>query len=272
MHQSPHDQEDLFMATLALFEVSSIQTPTALFSFISGRDQHLSNSKEDSKESQLSLKTFQGGLERTASRPYSPSSHPITISIDKIDPSPIHLIDPASVPATFGIKDFKAPDQGEAMVFYSEEEDSFDSSPYSNIDETDQAWSSKEDGCERSCSADEYSSSEYDPGEESPEPEPPDHSQANTRFYKKGEEDECDPYPTQACNPLKKSLMPASYGVTPYKVPGRSKSTTARKAQSTPAATKKQCRTKRGNTSDYLVFSGSSMDPEVYLRWEADMK
>ncbi|WZZ36416.1 hypothetical protein YC2023_019817 [Brassica napus] len=53
------DQEDLFMATLALFGVSSIQTPTALFSFISGRDQHLPNSKEDSKEAQLSLKTVQ---------------------------------------------------------------------------------------------------------------------------------------------------------------------------------------------------------------------
>ncbi|KAL0683704.1 hypothetical protein Bca4012_050552 [Brassica carinata] len=179
------------------------------------------------------------------------------------------------------------------MEYYSEEEDSFDSSQDSNIDETDQAWSSKEDGCERSCSADEYSSSEYgdDPGEESPEPEPPDHSQGNTRFYKKGscrenkswsidtdseismgEEDECDPYPTQACNPLKKSLTPASYGVTPYKVPGRSTPTTARKAQSTPAATKKQSRTERGNTPDYLVFSGSSMDPGVYLRWEDDMK
>ncbi|WZZ20541.1 LOW QUALITY PROTEIN: hypothetical protein YC2023_121928 [Brassica napus] len=124
------------------------------------------------------------------------------------------------------------------MEYYSEEEDSFDSSQCSDIDETDQAWSSKEDGCERSCSADEYSSSEYgdDPGEESPEPKPPDHSQGNTRFYKKGgcrenkswsidtdseismgEEDECDPHPTQACNPLKKSLTPASYGVTPYK-------------------------------------------------------
>ncbi|XP_033139472.1 uncharacterized protein LOC117131450 [Brassica rapa] len=179
------------------------------------------------------------------------------------------------------------------MEYYSEEEDSVDSSQCSDIDETDQAWSSKEDGCERSCSADEYSSSEYgdDPGEESPEPKPPDHSQGNTRFYKKGgcrenkswsidtdseismgEEDECDPHPTQACNPLKKSLMPASYGVTPYKVPGRSKSTTARKAQSTPAATKKQSRTERGNTPDYLVFSGSSMDPGVYLRWEDDMK
>ncbi|WZZ15352.1 hypothetical protein YC2023_108441 [Brassica napus] len=173
-------------------------------------------------------------------------------------------------------------DRRDAMEYYSEEEDSFDSSQCSDIDETDQAWSSKEDGCERSCSADEYSSSEYgdDPGEESPEPKPPDHSQGNTRFYKKGgcrenkswsidtdseismgEEDECDPHPTQACNPLKKSLTPASYGVTPYKVPGRSKSTTARKAQSTPAATKKQSRTERGNTPDYLVFSGSSMDP-----------
>lgn len=179
------------------------------------------------------------------------------------------------------------------MEYYSEEEDSFDSSQCSDIDETDQAWSSKEDGCERSCSADEYSSSEYgdDPGEESPEPKPPDHSQGNTRFYKKGgcrenkswsidtdseismgEEDECDPHPTQVFNPLKKSLTPASYGVTPYKVPGRSKSTTARKAQSTPAATKKQSRTARGNTPDYLVFSGSSMDPGVYLRWEDDMK
>ncbi|KAL0813201.1 hypothetical protein Bca101_069644 [Brassica carinata] len=119
------------------------------------------------------------------------------------------------------------------MKYYSEE-DSFDSSQDSNIDETDQAWSSKEDGCERSCSADEYSSSEYgdDP-----------------------EEDECDTYPTQACNPLKKSLRPASYGVTPYKVPGRSKPIPARKAQSTPAATKKQSRAERGNTPDYLVFS-----------------
>ncbi|CAH8360643.1 unnamed protein product [Eruca vesicaria subsp. sativa] len=44
------------------------------------------------------------------------------------------------------------------------------------------------------------------------------------------------------------------------------------KAQSTPAAAKKQVRTERGNTPDYLVFSGSSKDPEVYLKWEADMK
>ncbi|KAF3537733.1 hypothetical protein F2Q69_00024604 [Brassica cretica] len=63
MHQSPHDQEDLFMATLALFGVSSIQTPTALLSFISGRDQHLPNGKEDSKEAQLSLKTVQDSLD-----------------------------------------------------------------------------------------------------------------------------------------------------------------------------------------------------------------
>ncbi|KAF3572771.1 hypothetical protein F2Q69_00058554 [Brassica cretica] len=118
------------------------------------------------------------GLKGTASRPSSPSFHPVFFLTDKIDPSPIHLIDPASQPATFG----------EAMEYYSEEEDSFDSSQDSNIDETDRAWSSKEDGCERSCSADEYSSSEYgdDPGEKSPEPEPPDHSQGNIRFYKKG--------------------------------------------------------------------------------------
>nr|VDD59714.1 unnamed protein product [Brassica oleracea] len=45
------------------------------------------------------------------------------------------------------------------MEYYSEEEDSFDSSQDSNIDETDQAWSNKEDGCEGSFSADEYSSS-----------------------------------------------------------------------------------------------------------------
>ncbi|WZZ51165.1 hypothetical protein YC2023_051272 [Brassica napus] len=76
-----------------------------------------------------------------------------------------------------------------------------------------------------------------------------------------GEEDECDPYPTQGCNPLKKSLTPASYGVTPYK-----------KSSINTAATKKQSRTERGNTPDYLVFSGSSMDPGVYSRWEDDMK
>ncbi|KAF3599189.1 hypothetical protein F2Q69_00034300 [Brassica cretica] len=158
------------------------------------------------------------------------------------------------------------------MEYYSEEEDSFDSSQDSNIDETDQAWSNKEDG---SC----------------PEPKPPDHYQNNTRLYKEevgrgnkswssdtdseismGEEDERDTYPNQDCNPLKKALKPSNYGVTSYIVPVELKPTGTRKAQSTSAATKRQDRTGRGNTPDYLVFSGSSKDPEVYLKWEDDMK
>ncbi|KAF8048237.1 hypothetical protein N665_2594s0001, partial [Sinapis alba] len=119
------------------------------------------------------------------------------------------------------------------------------------IDESDQAWSSKDGGCERSWYTDEYSSPEYgeDPGEEGPEPEPPDHSQGNTRLCKNGagrenkswsndtdseismgEENECDTHPNHDYNPLHKALKPASYGVTPYK------------------------------------------DPEAYLKWEADMK
>ncbi|KAL0873873.1 hypothetical protein Bca101_023578 [Brassica carinata] len=64
------------------------------------------------------------------------------------------------------------------MADYSDEERSYDSSQDSDFDETDQAWSSEEDGCDGSCSDDNYSMSEYgdDPDEAYPEPEPPDHS------------------------------------------------------------------------------------------------
>ena len=56
------------------------------------------------------------------------------------------------------------------MEDYSEEEESYDSSQDSNHDETDQGWSSEEDGSNGSWSADEYSNSDYenDPGEEVP--------------------------------------------------------------------------------------------------------
>ncbi|KAL0846908.1 hypothetical protein Bca101_020154 [Brassica carinata] len=171
------------------------------------------------------------------------------------------------------------------MGDYSEEERSYDPSQDSYFDETDQAWSSKEDGCERSWSTDEYSSSEYgdNPGEESPEPEPPDHSQSHTRLYKKGvglenkswsndthsdseismgEEDERDTYPKQDSSPQNKVWESASYGITSYKALVQPTSTSTRKTQSTSAATKKQSRTGCGNTSDYPVFSGSSKDPE----------
>lgn len=72
------------------------------------------------------------------------------------------------------------------MEDHSEEENFYDSSQGSSMSETDQAWSSEEDGCHGSCSDDDYSSSEYgdDPGEPCPEPKPPDHSQNNTRLYK----------------------------------------------------------------------------------------
>lgn len=58
------------------------------------------------------------------------------------------------------------------MGDYSEEEGSYDSNQDSNLDETDQAWSSEEDGCDGSCSDDNYSMSEYgyDPDEAYPEP------------------------------------------------------------------------------------------------------
>ncbi|KAL0876958.1 hypothetical protein Bca101_026663 [Brassica carinata] len=156
------------------------------------------------------------------------------------------------------------------MGDYSEEERSYDPSQDSYFDETDQAWSSKEDGCERSWSTDEYSSSEYgdNPGEESPEPEPPDHSQSHTRLYKKGVGLENKSW----SNDTHSDSEITSYGITSYKALVQPTSTSTRKTQSTSAATKKQSRTGCGNTSDYPVFSGSSKDPEVYLRWEDDMK
>ncbi|KAF8047927.1 hypothetical protein N665_2761s0001 [Sinapis alba] len=147
-------------------------------------------------------------------------------------------------------KDMEEEDSWQEDQSMTDEEDSWqEDQPI--IDESDQAWSSKDGGCERSWSTDEYSSPEYreDPGEEGPEPEPPDHSQGNTRLCKNGagqenkswsndtdseismgEEDERDTYPNHDYNPLHKALKPASYGVTPYK------------------------------------------DPEAYLKWEADMK
>ena len=42
------------MATLTLFGVSSIQTSTAIFLSVNGRDQHLSSSQEGPKEVILS--------------------------------------------------------------------------------------------------------------------------------------------------------------------------------------------------------------------------
>ncbi|KAL0743373.1 hypothetical protein Bca4012_084886 [Brassica carinata] len=68
------------------------------------------------------------------------------------------------------------------MGDYSEDENSYDSNQDSNLDETDQAWSSEEDGCDGSCSDDNYSMSEYgdDPDEAYPEPEPPDYSHEDT--------------------------------------------------------------------------------------------
>ncbi|XP_056847482.1 acidic leucine-rich nuclear phosphoprotein 32-related protein 2-like [Raphanus sativus] len=68
------------------------------------------------------------------------------------------------------------------MGDYLEDESSYDSSQDSELDETDQAWSNEEDGCDESCSDDNYSMSEYgdDPDEAYPEPEPPDYSYEDT--------------------------------------------------------------------------------------------
>ncbi|XP_056852000.1 uncharacterized protein LOC130501138 [Raphanus sativus] len=68
------------------------------------------------------------------------------------------------------------------MGDYSEDESSYDASQGSDLDETDQAWSNEEEGCDGSCSDDNYSMSEYgdDPDEAYPEPEPPDYSYEDT--------------------------------------------------------------------------------------------
>ena len=44
----------------------------------------------------------------------------------------------------------------DTMGNYSEDENSYDSIQGSDLDETDQAWSSEEDGCDGSCSDDDY--------------------------------------------------------------------------------------------------------------------
>ena len=68
------------------------------------------------------------------------------------------------------------------MGDYSEDENSYDITQGSDLDETDQAWSNEEDGCDGSSSDDYYSISEYgdDPGEAYPEPEPHDYSHEDT--------------------------------------------------------------------------------------------
>ncbi|XP_013678897.1 uncharacterized protein LOC103848648 [Brassica rapa] len=70
------------------------------------------------------------------------------------------------------------------MADYFEEESSYESSQGSDLDETDQAWSNKEDGCDGSCSDGNYSMSEYGdhPSEAYPEPEPPDYSHGDTSY------------------------------------------------------------------------------------------
>ena len=70
------------------------------------------------------------------------------------------------------------------MADYFEEESSYESSQGSDLDEADQAWSGEEDGCDGSCSDDNYSMSEYgdDPAEAYPEPEPPDYSHGDTSY------------------------------------------------------------------------------------------
>ncbi|WZZ39406.1 hypothetical protein YC2023_035665 [Brassica napus] len=70
------------------------------------------------------------------------------------------------------------------MADYFEEESSYESSQGSDLDEADQAWSDEEDGCDGSCSDDNYSMSEYgdDPAEAYPEPEPPDYSHGDTSY------------------------------------------------------------------------------------------
>ncbi|KAL0815320.1 hypothetical protein Bca101_071764 [Brassica carinata] len=70
------------------------------------------------------------------------------------------------------------------MADYFEEESSYESSQGSDLDEADQAWSDEEDGCDGSCSDDNYSMSEYrdDAAEAYPEPEPPDYSHGDTSY------------------------------------------------------------------------------------------
>ncbi|KAG7543365.1 Transposase MuDR plant [Arabidopsis thaliana x Arabidopsis arenosa] len=128
---------------------------------------------------------------------------------------------------------------------------------------------------------DDYASSEYedDPGGEEGEPEPPDRCptsqhhtepqtatttsiQANPYVYEDDCEPEGDSYVGYQYHFPKRKENTSHHGVATYRVQTRS----------TPAIPKKRSNKVCDYTSNSLIFTGTSKDPEVYLSWENNMK
>ncbi|KAF2617663.1 hypothetical protein F2Q68_00039310 [Brassica cretica] len=131
------------------------------------------------------------------------------------------------------------------MADYFEEESSYESSQGSDLDEPDQAWSNEEDGCDGSCSDDNYSMSEYGdvPAEAYPEAEPPDYSHGDTSYQGDLEEER---------------EQEEDFSETGEVYGGEVCS------QSGEAENKKSLMLKRDH--------GHEQGPESYLRWEQDME
>ncbi|CAL9219829.1 unnamed protein product, partial [Arabidopsis halleri] len=128
---------------------------------------------------------------------------------------------------------------------------------------------------------DDYASSEYEeePGGEEHEPEPPDrfptsqhHTepqtatttwiQPNPYVYEDEYEREGDSYVGYQYHSPKRKENSSHHGVATYRVQTRT----------TPASPKKRSNKVCDYTSNSLIFTGTSKDPEVYLRWETNMK
>ncbi|KAG7547974.1 Integrase catalytic core [Arabidopsis suecica] len=128
---------------------------------------------------------------------------------------------------------------------------------------------------------DDYASSEYEeePGGEEHEPEPPDrfptsqhHTepqtatttwiQPNPYVYEDEYEREGDSYVGYQYRSPKRKENTSHHGVASYRVQTRTSSASPKKRSN------KVC----DYTSNSLIFTGTSKDPEVYLRWETNMK
>ena len=73
-------------------------------------------------------------------------------------------------------------------------------------------------------------------------------------------------------NLTKETEKAVRYGRAPYSVSARPKPTSMKRAQQTPTGQKKGVSKDSCYTSNTLVFSGSSKNPEVYLSWEINME
>ncbi|WZZ77980.1 hypothetical protein YC2023_098552 [Brassica napus] len=69
-------------------------------------------------------------------------------------------------------------------------------------------------------------------------------------------------------NLTKRAEKAVGYGRAPYSVSAQPKPTSTKRAQQTPTGQKKGVSKDSAYTSNTLVFSGSSKNPEVYLSWE----